>query len=79
MEWQDISTAPRDGTPVQLKGGYIGDNEEKDIYGPSCAYWGETSHGEECWIIGSFDGGYLVVKYEEPTHWAPLQTPISRT
>lgn len=64
-EWQDIKTAPKDGTDVYLY--------EQNYYGVvSAHYEGEGEDGEDCWVLTnmtSYDESSVV---EHPTHWMPL-------
>lgn len=76
MDWQPISTAPRDGTPVLLykpagrwDGGYM-----------RAGYWGEYLDRGEQWIAcGGFAIGYRSSETDTPkgwpTHWQPLPSP----
>lgn len=70
-QWAEISTAPRDGTPILIAGGTY----EYDGYGPYpflrvvIAYWyrdhwrGEDRQAHDEWYV------------HEPTHWLPLPAP----
>lgn len=76
MTWQDISTAPRDGTVVLL---YKPDERMVGEY-MLAGYWGEWPLNGECWI--AVDGkpqGYLSsvtgTSQGYPTHWAALPAP----
>jgi hypothetical protein len=79
--WRPISTAPRDGTVVDL---WIGED-----YGwrRTDCYWGVPEHscGEagvhcdsdwhgmaDCWVDSTFNAP---LAEEEPTHWQPLPPP----
>lgn len=74
-EWQDISTAPRDGTSILVYG-----KTEKTFAGEpymgvrfcnDCGSWLEPNvGGRDCedWLDGS-------VPYGELTHWMPLPEP----
>lgn len=71
--WQDISTAPRDGTWVMLTGGSVTSGWDGDDEPPVvCAQWSTWLNGREeeegRWYFGWFDGGYLG-QYSGPTHW----------
>lgn len=68
--WQDISTAPRDGTWVLLSGGEIDygwDEESK----PPCVSGQWVPGG---WQFAWYDSGHYGV-YENPTHWQALPSP----
>lgn len=84
-EWQDIQTAPKDGT--EIIGCFSNDYGYQDKptqYGPWTIRW----DGRE-WV-SSWDG-YRVISSQtdfgesyhdpdiEPTHWMPLPTPPSHT
>mgnify|MGYP006921342566 CR=1 FL=1 len=84
-EWQDISTAPKDGTAIQAKipgngsdniiawyGGLLNSDNEP------CGGWSfvEDQEPPDCWTDGICwevnESGVASVK---PTHWMPLPTP----
>lgn len=71
-EWQDINTAPKDGTPVLLYGDwrkyYYKDGELVSVD----TIEGATVNG--CWNdeTGSWRG---IFGFIEPTHWMPLPQP----
>lgn len=82
--WQDISTAPRDGTRVDLW--YPGRNDPPHEYGRvPCAYWrseydlghwGDGTYFDDgkpypCWWAENewYDGADGPIEGEEPTHW----------
>lgn len=83
-DWQDISTAPKDGTPILVFGGHPDMNSdyrvgygEPEVYAlpsPIAVAWWE---GED-WRHTSYDSGYYG-RWEDPTHWQPLPTPPIRT
>jgi hypothetical protein len=68
-EWQDISTAPKDGTRILI-------NEGNEDY-PEVVYW-DPAYGEEgfyrnhatAWVNSSSEQ-----IDEQPTHWKPLDLP----
>jgi hypothetical protein len=68
MEWQDIETAPKDGTTVDLwvqpcedaPDEYKFDNPPRRA--ANCYYHDYTWHGGGRWPM-------------EPTHWMPLPSP----
>lgn len=69
-EWQDISTAPKDGTRIITESrGLVGTSRWSerfaDAYGD-----GDTSPG---WYSETLD------RRHEPTHWMPLPTPKEPT
>ena len=84
-EWQDIETAPRDGTAIQVR---IPDHGEDNIiawqdgfldsYQNPCGCWVfvEDQEPPECWTDGvcwTFnEAGNESV---QPTHWMPLPPP----
>lgn len=80
--WQDIETAPRDGTFVDLW--------RKDHGRLADCYWGRPSHecgesGQYCdsdwhsldegWVDGTFDH---LIPGDDITHWMPLPSPPSK-
>lgn len=76
MEWQQIETAPTDGSWVLLTGGKIDYGWDGDAK-PACVVgqWNVSRNifrGE--WHFAWYDSGYYG-EYEEPTHWMPLPTP----
>ena len=85
MNWQDISTAPKDGTPFQARiPGYGDDNVIAwmggllDSNGDDCGGWYfvEDQEPPQCWT----DGICWAVNEDEipsvnPTHWMPLPDP----
>mgnify|MGYP000408477748 CR=1 FL=1 len=81
--WQDISTAPKDGTWVLLKGGKSNDDAFgvwDDVFNPPAvvAKWIEdNTFVKQRWQFAWFDAGYFG-EYENPTHWMPLSS-VSET
>lgn len=83
-DWQDISTAPRDGTPVLARipghgednviawlDGFIGDSGD-------CGAWGfvEDQEAPDCWTDGvCWDTNEDGKPSARPTHWMPLPEP----
>ncbi len=67
-EWQDIATAPKDGTEILVWDGgfqyvaWIGDTHAA----PS---------GDKDWVFGAPGGDYDEFPIVEPTHWTPLPPP----
>lgn len=59
--WQDIASAPKDGTDVL---GY-GPHDEKGHYIEVVHYWTEQKHWPIKWMHG----------HHAPTHWRPLPAP----
>lgn len=71
-EWQDISTAPRDGTEIlafQADGKFhIGPEDHVGTHLPA---WAVVS-----WKDGYWDGYYSGLgPLDAPTHWMPLPPP----
>lgn len=63
-EWQPISTAPKDGTWVLLRGGTDYGGEQ---IGPAVvAFWS----GQE-WAYAYWDGEWRSC-YDNPTEWMPI-------
>lgn len=58
--WQDISTAPKDGTRVMLS---------YDDFVTTGRYWDAWNDGTADWFDDSDD---VLCGYLEPTHWMPL-------
>ena len=82
--WQDIETAPKDGTWILLCGGrtdedfYLRDEPEAQSRIVS-AFWLLSPRGDgdgEEWSVGFWDGSWRT-GYENPTHWMPLPPPPS--
>lgn len=78
--WQDISTAPRDGTLILACGPKWNwpcvisweRHSDGEFYGPRDSRW---LNKEYCWGIG-VHGMKLSDEYEsQPTHWQPLPSP----
>lgn len=67
-EWQDIATAPKDGTHVLINDGYS----------IVVAFWGESSvfvKEADAWCVGDCTGEYNIHQtISAPTHWRPLPT-----
>lgn len=73
MNWQQIETAPKDGTEVLL---FFADYNRKVWLG-HYEISEHTSHGRstykrEYWSIGSM---FVSGKDPEPSHWMPLPEP----
>jgi len=64
--WQDISTAPRDGTPVIL--GEAGAQ-------PQLARWLSLPEGEGWFSFESDISGFNPWRAFPPSHWMPLPDP----
>ncbi len=67
MQWQDISTAPKDGTPLL---GFWQNDEPLN------------AHGQNYGVCRCVDGDWVSVddvdeSYNRPTHWMPLPPPPS--
>lgn len=62
MNWQPISTAPRDGTEILIyqHGHALGFDIEIAEWDVECGYWVNRN-----WIG----------EYQHPTHWLPLSPP----
>jgi len=73
MEWQDIETAPKDGTVFDVWLGNA-DKVDVDFY---CTAGSKRSAGW-CWRNGKFrphlPSSISIVTVVEPTHWMPLPT-----
>lgn len=68
-EWQDISTAPKDGTGILACSAWIMADGAYRIGWVSDGYFdGET------WVFGSFDVD--PDEYSAPNHWMPLSAPL---
>lgn len=68
-QWRDISSAPKDGTPIQV----VGFSESANI--PVTVFW---SKQHEAWCLDDGENCYVsdvnlnpFMAYE-PTHWQPL-------
>jgi hypothetical protein len=67
MNWQPISSAPRDGTPVYVR------NEEHPTWGSHLLYWDQESRR---WMGVGFAIFGPIKKWwdqdlDQPTHWTP--------
>ena len=67
MEWQDISTAPKDGTRILLAK-IVGHPSH-----PTALWWAAAGH----WSIrfDNWNDGVEPAGLAGPTHWMPLPTP----
>lgn len=80
MEWQPISTAPKDGTWIWCygeaadEGGHIVDRNQFSAQYTNYLNGRTTDHF--CWQFAWYDGGYY--GRCEPTHWQPLPPPPFR-
>lgn len=77
MEWQDISTAPRDGTPMQ---GWVHEINRGVSAVETRTYWEPKIRFEAGeWEYKHSHGWFFMnmVSWIErhPTHWMPLPTP----
>lgn len=81
-EWQDIATAPRDGTTIQARiPGHGDDNMIAWIFGVEgengpCSTWAFTSDQEPpaCWTDGwCWAENEDLVPSVQPTHWKTAQ------
>ncbi len=71
--WQDIETAPKDGSTVLLYYPYPVDKMDEKI---SAQYWGESFDEEFRWL--DEEGFYIDPENNggvSPTHWMPLPEP----
>lgn len=76
MNWQPIDTAPIDGTPIFLAGGYDDNSDhamesEAEKMRTACRAW--WNDGD--WIITLAEAGCVNVTRIDPTHWAPIEEP----
>lgn len=79
-EWQDIETAPKDGTIIDVW--HVCIDPEWRPEGEECRYtdvrWCETEEGEG-WAVWDERWGDMVLLVQEPhyavTHWMPLPPP----
>lgn len=69
--WQDIATAPKDGTWVLLKGGEINYGWCHHDDKPPMVVGQFVPADDQPWQFAWYDSGYYGV-YENPTHWMPL-------
>ena len=72
-EWQPIETAPRDGSWVQLKGGWLNLDVPDEDKQPPCvvAKWIIDPHpcyASEVWGVAYWDEDWRT-QYENPTEW----------
>lgn len=81
MDWQDISTAPKDGTVIDvwLKG-TLSDIKFYCSTPPHKIRRGEYGGRSVAWhyLNGKFRpflGGLTLTTFIEPTHWQPLPSP----
>ncbi len=75
-EWQDIATAPKDGTWVLVYTDKIPD-EGSDVRNICVAQWSDYLNGgttEPRWMFAWYDGGFYG-DCGQPTHWQPLPSP----
>lgn len=61
-EWQDISTAPKDGFQILVC------NASSDLMPHWCAFWIEAAG----WVVWS---DLEILRTCQPTHWMPLPSP----
>ena len=77
--WQDISSAPKDGTPVILYWREELGDDVVDIW--ACGYWREFGDGSKGWIGESFHSSqpktWTRLIGELPTHWMPIILPTA--
>lgn len=71
-EWQDISTAPKDGTHIILFGHIVPSERHQTEYVRPFAVTGcwESLDDSWCAIPGEWDGPFV-----RATHWMPLPSP----
>lgn len=74
--WQDIASAPKDGTRILAIENYQRQGEEGQIYPEDGAVvsWATSRHD----AYGGWAGFGLFLESFEPTHWMPLPTPPAR-
>lgn len=63
MEWQDINTAPKDGTRILISSGR----------GISAVEW--LDNEIEYWHVDDNKHGPFALRGSAPTHWMPLPKP----
>ena len=80
-EWQDISTAPRDGTEVLVWRDHMGillarfTSAAEFLTDAELEEWeGDTAHQED-WFAADFVSGCRLEADCSPTHWQPLPPP----
>jgi hypothetical protein len=69
-EWQDISTAPKDGTPVLLWG-------QQEGRSPFVGRWQDAGWGEFEWCEHT-TGLEACGPAHEPVYWMPLPAPPTK-
>lgn len=76
-DWQPISTAPKDGTPVivavptkDLDGFHVGEAYyDPENYEGGDWWWAGTGYGD-------YHGGPISdINFHQPSHWMPLPAP----
>lgn len=82
-QWLPIETAPRDRV-ILVRGGRRGNehfckddlSEPYDAelqYAPAVVVWRDDGfYPANGWIITHYDGGIMLVRYEEPTEWMDI-------
>ena len=82
QQWQQIDTAPKDGTEILLcrgarvtAGQWLAWTDTVDeFHGATGVYLGQSVQDSgECWM--TLDGGFT--DDDPPTHWMPLPAPPS--
>lgn len=68
MSWQDISTAPKDGTQILV--GIAGVARSVGE-----AHWWQSDKGIGGWQTWDGENRRRTVYVESPTHWQPLPEP----
>jgi len=65
VTWQPISTAPKDGTEIDV---WIGSERVVDVF------W---SHKRNAWCRSEYEQNFGYVDYtiQPPTHWMPIPSP----
>lgn len=84
-QWQDISTAPKDGTEILMYredcgvflARWISPSEFVTDGDTSDHFSNEDEWYEPDWFGADFIAGYRVSNDGDPTHWMPLTTPPS--
>lgn len=64
-EWRDISTAPRDGTPILI-------GCSKPGFYPRSCWWSDYF---DSWVVREDEGSATYLHSEYVTHWMPLPDP----